>query len=296
MDSATVNLLNMLRNRVQALVDEGNYEEAIHAATAAVEKAQQALSSEYDSVNEFVDALEVRADLLRITGNLDAARADYRQAFDQLDGRLDRLAQAGRLLAGWGAVHDEQGNAERAQACWEKALDIFERLDPPALLDVAAMCNNLAFLRKGAGDFESAEAYFLKALEIDHRELGQDHEETALLCNNLGALYHASGYYEQAREMHLMSLEGRLKTLGADHPDTAQSHNNLALALAMTGDTERATEHFERALTVFEMIERERGGHRDELEAVVANYGEMLRQLGDEAARTAVLARAAATE
>jgi tetratricopeptide (TPR) repeat protein len=200
------------------------------------------------------------------------------------------------LLAGGGAVHDELGHTRRAQAYWEQALDIFERLEPPSLLDVAAMCNNLAFLSKAAGDFDSAETYFLKALEIDHGILGSDHEETALLCNNLGALYHAAGHYEQAREMHLMSLEGRLKALGADHPDTAQSHNNLALAMAMTGDTERAAEHFERALTIYEMLERERAGYREDLDAVATNYGEMLRQLGNETASAAVLARATTAE
>ncbi len=294
MDSATVNFLHLLRERVQALVDEGNLEEAVHAASAAVTKAQQTLSSEFETIDEFVDALEVRADLLRLTGRLQEAREDYRQALDQLDERPDRAAQAGRLLAGLGAVHDGLGNAERAAACWEQAIVQFEKLDPPALLDVAAMCNNLAFLRKAVGDFDGAESYFLKALEIDHRVLGKEHEDTAVLCNNLGALYQKAEYHEQAREMHLMALETRQKLLGERHPDTAQSHNNLALALAMTGDVERALAHFGQALETLEAAERSWGGYRDELEAVAGNYSEFLRRLGDEEAAAEVEARVAA--
>ena len=293
MDSATVTFFRLLRERVQALVDEGNLDEAIHAASAAVAKAQQTLSSEFDNVNEFVDALEVRADLLRLTGRWQEAHEDYRQALDQLEERPDRAAQAGRLLAGLGAVHDSLGNLERAEACWEKAIVQFEKLNPPAQLDVAAMCNNLAFLRQAAGDFDGAESFFLKALEIDHRVLGQDHEDTAILCNNLGALYQRAEYFEQAREMHLMALETRQKLLGEKHPDTAQSHNNLALSLAMTGDNERALAHFTQAMDTFEAAEREWGGYREELEAVSGNFSEFLRRMGDEEGADGVAARGA---
>lgn len=292
MDSATVSFLHLLRERVQALVDEGNLDEAVHAASAAVEKAQQTLNNDFETVDEFVDALEVRADLLRLTSRFEEARDDYRQALDQLDERPDRAAQAGRLLAGLGSVYDSLEQPDRAESCWEQAIVQFEKLDPPALLDVAAMCNNLAFLRKAAGDFDGAESHFLRALQIDHEILGQDHEETALLSNNLGALYQAANCFEQAREMHLMALAARQKLLGEHHPDTGQSHNNLALALAMTGDRDRAIAHFEQALDIFTDAERLWGGYAAELEAVAGNFSDYLSQLGEEEAAAAVAARA----
>src|SRR5690606_13203859 len=159
-----------------------------------------------------------------------------KQAIDQLENRPDRCLQKGRLHAGYGAVHDEQGNSGRAAELWEQAIHFFETAEPPALLDVASISNNLAFLRKASGDVEGAEEHFLKALEILHKELGAEHEQTAAVSNNIGALYQAAGFHEQAREMHMMALDARRKAFGDTHPDTAQSHNNLALALLKTGD------------------------------------------------------------
>jgi len=225
-------------------------------------------------------ALEVRGDLYRQIGEPEQARDDYRQAIDQLNNRLDRCAPLGRLHADLGAVHDELGSAERAIHHWEVAVSFFEKTTPPSSLDIAALSNNLAYLKKLAGDLEGAENALLKALEILHRELGAHHDETACVCNNLGALYQASGHHEQAREMHLMALEARRKLYGEIHLDTAQSYNNLALALAETGDPELAREHFACALHALSQCGPEA---RDELLSISENYVAFLRNVGQDA-------------
>lgn len=278
MDSPTAKLIQILRDRVDRLVSEGNYDEAIHAATAAVEKAQQALSPDLESIEEFVATLELRGELYRSLGRYEEAREDYKQALEQLENRPDRMLQVARISAAQGAVHDELGNPERAAELWQEALQLFEEHQPPALLDVALMANNLAYLKKAAGDMDAAESYFLRALEVFHQELGPDHEETATVSNNLGALYQSAGYHEQAREMHMMALEARRKHFGDDHPDTAQSHNNLALALLETGDRSWARRHFEKSLHAFETLGSEFQG---DLEAVSSNYCEFLRSEGE---------------
>lgn len=277
MDSATVSFLQMLRDRATDLMAKGDVDEAVHAVNAAIEKAQMRLSSDEGSVVAFASSLEVRGDIFRQAGQLEQALDDYRQAIMVLEERENNEAQLGRLYAGLGAVYDMMERTEDAEATWNRAVEYFEAMDPPGLLDVAAMCNNLAYLRRAAGDYEAAETFFLKALEICHRELGPQHEETALLCNNLGACYQAAGFYEQAREMHLMALEGRVANEGEQHPDTAQSHNNLALALAMTGESEAAEEHFELAIDGFKASGAEFG---EDLHVVMGNFAEFLRQSG----------------
>lgn len=277
MDSPTATLIQILRGRVDELVAMGDLDEAVHAATAAVLKAQQMLSSDLESIDEFASSLEVRADVYRQLGQLEEARDDYKQAIDQLDNRPDRLDQLGRLYAGYGAVHDQLGNSERAAELWQQAIHYFETAEPPALLDVAAMSNNIAYLKKAAGDVEGAEAHFLRALEILHRELGPDHEETASVSNNIGALYQSAGYFEQAREMHLMALDARRKLFGETHHDTAQSHNNLALALLATGDKTWAQRHFEKAIAGFKSLGIE---YAEDLAAVAENYCAFLREEG----------------
>lgn len=270
--------MRILRDRATDLMSKGDTDEAVHAANAGLEKAQRSLSSDESSVVAFAGALEVRGDIFRQIGKLDEALDDYRQGIMVLKERENHDAQLGRLYAGLGAVHDMTDRREETEKAWTLAVEHFEAMDPPGLLDVVALCNNLAFLRRSAGDYDKAETYFLKALEIAHRELGSEHEETALLCNNLGACYQAAGFYEQAREMHLMALETRAAQFGENHPDTAQSHNNLALALAMTGDGESAKEHFQSAIDGFEAAG---DGHGDELRAVMGNFAEFLRQSGD---------------
>lgn len=278
MNSPTATLIGILRERVDALRQGGDLEEALHAANAAVERAQFELNTDYDTIDTFVSSLEIRGEILRELGRLEPSRDDYRQAIDQLDGRLDRLDQIGRLYAGLGAVYDGLGDPIRAATSWEKAIDSFERHDPPLLLDVASLANNLGVLKKSAGNHDAAETNFLRALEILHAHVGHTNEETAAVSNNLGALYLAAGFTEQAREMHMMALEARRALFGEQHPDTAQSHNNLALALLQTGDRAWAKRHFEKSLTAFEALGAQ---YSEDLESVSANYCDFLRTDGE---------------
>lgn len=279
MDSPTATLIGILLDRVESLRTVGNLNEALHAASAAVEKSQQTLGPNLDSIDAFALTLEVRGDVYRELGEFELSRDDYRQAIDQLQERPDRFDQVGRLHAALGAAYDSLENEEKAVTHWYRAIDYFERNEPPLLLDIAAIANNLGFISKANGDHDGAESFFLRALEILHSQLGQDHEETATVSSNLGALYQAAGFYEQAREMHMIALETRRNLLGEEHPDTAQSHNNLALALLNTGDRSWARRHFEKALAGYEALGPD---YFQDLEAVASNYCEFLREEGEE--------------
>ncbi len=278
MDSPTATLIGILQDRVESLRAAGNLNEALHASSAAVEKSQQTLGPNLDSIDAFASGLEIRGDIHRELGNFELARDDYRQAIDQLQDRPDRFDQIGRLHAGLGAAYDGLGREEHAVNNWKVAMEYFERHEPPLLLDIAAMANNLGFIAKAAGDLDTAESSFLRALEILHSQLGQDHEQTATVSSNLGALYQAAGFYEQAREMHMIALETRRNLLGENHADTAQSHNNLALALLNTGDRSWARRHFEKSLAGYEALGPV---YADDLEAVASNYTDFLREEGE---------------
>lgn len=278
MDSPTATLIGILQDRVESLRAGGNLEEALHAATAAVEKSQQSLSPNLDSVDAFASALEIRGDVYRELGQFELAKEDYRQAIDQLQDRPDRFDQVGRIHAGQGAAYDALDQEEKAVSHWHRAVEYFEKHDPPLLLDVAALSNNLGFIAKANGDLDTAESHFLKALEITHSQLGQEHEQTATVSSNLGALYQAAGFYEQSREMHMIALETRRNLLGEEHPDTAQSHNNLALALLNTGDRSWARRHFEKSLASYEALGPD---YAADLEAVASNYCNFLREEGE---------------
>lgn len=278
MDSPTATLIGILQDRVESLRAAGDLDEALHAANAAVEKAQQSLGPNLDSIDAFASTLEIRGDIHRELGNFELSRDDYKQAIDQLEDRPDQFALIGRLYAGLGATYDGIGREDKAGENWHKAIEFFEKHEPPLMLDIAAMANNLGFLYKNGGDLDAAETQFLRALEITHSQLGQEHEQTATVSSNLGALYQAAGFHEQSREMHMIALETRRNLLGEEHPDTAQSHNNLALALLNTGDRSWARRHFEKALAGFEALGPE---YTEDLEAVASNYCDFLREEGE---------------
>jgi len=278
MDSPTANLIGILQDRVAALRAVGDLDEALHAASAAVEKCQQSLGPNFECIHAFATTLEIRGDIHRELGNFELARDDYQQAIEQLDDRPDQFDHIGRLHAELGAAHDGMGQIDLAAQHWHQAIHYFEQHDPPLMLDIAAMTNNLGFLYKSAGDLDAAETQFLRALEIVHSQLGPAHEKTATVSSNLGALYQAAGFHEQSREMHMMALETRRSLFGEEHPDTAQSHNNLALALLSTGDRSWARRHFENSLTSFEGLGPD---YKNDLETVAANYCDFLREEGE---------------
>lgn len=278
MDSPTATFIGILQDRVETLRTAGDLDEALHAASAAVEKCQQALAPNLAAIDAFASTLEIRGDIHRELGNFDDARDDYRQAIDQLDDRPDQYGQTGRLHAALGAAYDGLGRTDKAAHHWLKAIEFFEQHVPPLMLDIAAMANNLGFLYKAADTLDAAESHFLRALEIVHSQLGQQHEQTATVSSNLGALYQAAGFHEQSREMHMMALETRRSLFGENHPDTAQSHNNLALALLSTGDRSWARRHFENALSGFEALGPQ---YREDLDSVASNYCAFLREEGE---------------
>lgn len=278
MDTPTANFIQLMLDRAASLREKGDLHEAVHAANAAIEKCEQQLGPDLDTIDAFATALETRAGLFMELGQFLEAGEDAKHAIDQLDNRPDRLAQVGRIYALLGAAYDGQGREDKVVWAWESAVNYFEKHEPPLLMDVAAMANNLGFLAKAKGDLDAAEDYFLKSLQIMHAEVGTNHEKTAAVSNNLGAVYIAAGYLEQAREMHMMALETRRELLGESHPDTAQSHNNLALALLKTGDRTWARIHFEKALAGFESLG---AAYADDLEAVASNYCDFLKEEGE---------------
>ncbi|BDS06025.1 hypothetical protein NT6N_10650 [Oceaniferula spumae] len=280
MESGTANLLNMLQARVRKLCEEGNWNEAMHAASAGVDKARGALGSDRESKEALAVSLEVKGDFLRQYGNLEDARLSYLESLELLsETEGDHTEQQARISASVAVVYDSDGNEDEAIRFYERGIELFERMDPPALLDVADLCNNLAYIYKSRGDFESAESLYLKSLQICHKHLGPNDEETAAVCNNVGALYLAAGYSEQAREMQMMALEARIATFGENHLETAQSHANLALALCETQELGEAKKHFQEALKIYE------GQLKDapmDYATVSSNYAEFLRASGDE--------------
>ncbi len=278
MDSGTSNLIDMLSERVIELADAGKWEEAMHAADAAIEQARNSNSGDVDDINRLAASLEIKGDLLRQLSYLEDARMVYLEALELLDNGEVSAELLGRISASIGVIYDAVDNEEEAIIFYEHAIAMYESMDPPKLDAVADICNNLGFIYRSLGNMDTAETLFLKGLHICRNSYGKNHEKTATLFNNLGALYLKAGMDAQAREMNTMALEARIACLGENHPDTAQSYSNLALCLVQYGDNQQAKKLFEKALAIYEKhIKTE----SYEYASVAENYAEFLLETQD---------------
>ena len=111
---------------------------------------------------------------------------------------------------------------------YEEAIELFENLDEDHEIQIANLCNNVAKLYKGGGDYEKSEGKYVAAVGLFEKVKGRESEEGATVYNNLGGLYALSGYPEQAREMHKIALDIRSKIFEDDDPCLAQSLTNIA--------------------------------------------------------------------
>lgn len=100
-----------------------------------------------------------------------------------------------------------------------------------ALRPGAAVCSNLGYALRAAGQLEEAIEFHRQAIRIDPKY--------APAHMNLGVALKAAGNNDEAIECYRRAIE-------AD-PNFAQAHNNLANALKGRGDVAGAIEHFELA-------------------------------------------------
>lgn len=275
MKSGTANLLEILSERVLVLSNKGEWEEAYHAALAAVDKGRAAVREQDEGAElALAECLEVQADILRQTGHLEESRLVYMEALELANQQGATAEMLARISASVGVLYDIVENEAEAIRFYERAIELYEGAGLGKTEAVADICNNVGFVYRSIGNFEAAEDLFLKGLDICRHDIGLDHEKTATLCNNLGALYLKSEKSTQAREMNMLALEIRMKLLGAMHPDTCQSHANLALSLCQCGEAVEANEHFKASVAGYE---KHINTETNDYAAVVENYAEFLK-------------------
>ncbi|MGE0643521.1 MAG: tetratricopeptide repeat protein [Nitrospira sp.] len=144
------------------------------------------------------------------------------QGFSSTDGRR------GSSLNNLGLVFHDQGQYERAQACYEEALLLWERAFGPIHEDAAVALHNLAEIYQEQGKLEQAEDYYGRSLSIGERVFGPGHPKLAVGYNGLGMLYRRQGRQVHAEASFHLALTMAGNSEGAEVADTAVILNNLA--------------------------------------------------------------------
>ena len=163
---------------------------------------------------------------------------DMRSQFDTLDYMGGLLSALGR--------HAE------AEALFERALRIREKVPGLQHFRVANSLSNLAGLYTGQGRYAEAEPLHQRALRIQERVLGPEHPDVADSLTNLAWLYSNQGRYAEAEPLSQRALRIREKVLGPEHPDVAISLTNLAWLCQEQGRYAEAERLSQRVLRIDE--------------------------------------------
>jgi tetratricopeptide (TPR) repeat protein len=167
-----------------------------------------------------------------------------------------------------------------AEPLLRRAHAIDERVFGPDHPDVAIRLNNLATLLKATNRLSEAERLTRRALAIHEKSLGPDHPDVAIDLNNLAMLLKATNRLSEAEPLMRRALAIDEKSFGSDHPDVARDLNNLARLLQATNRLAEAEPLMRRHLVIFLDFARRTGHEHPHLRAAVANYADLLLEMG----------------
>ena len=279
-------------NRGNALLEAGQYEQAIPFWRKALELGESELGANHLTTSALLDALAqtyllqgryteaepffVRAlsirekalgaehpdvavslnnlvELYRAQGRYADAEPLYKRSLAILEKTIGpEHPSVAMSLNNLALLYHTQGRYEAAEPLHKRALAIQEKAHGPVHPDVAASFNNLAELYRVQGRYADAEPLYKRAMAINSKTLGPEHPHVAASLNNLAELYDDQGRYADAEPLLKRSLAIMEKTLGPEHPDVATSLNNLAALYNSQGRYEAAEPLHKRALAIAE--------------------------------------------
>ncbi|XP_077864035.1 nephrocystin-3-like [Saccoglossus kowalevskii] len=166
---------------------------------------------------------------------------------EEMIGGLITLPRIAEIYETLGRFLKDLGLLKEAIAPLQKALEIYESLDPDHP-SVAGALYQLAGLHAQWNKFVTAEALYKQSLEISENAYGCDHQNVAKILDAMVVLYQkqektAEAYFKKALDM-------RVSVSGCDHTDVAQSLNNLAALYNDRKEYSKAEPLYERALEI----------------------------------------------
>jgi serine/threonine protein kinase/tetratricopeptide (TPR) repeat protein len=320
----TADILSQLGGVLQR---QSRWQEAYEAFEEARATAAPALAASPpdDLGRQAWAAAEInRAQLLRLVGEFDEARAGFERALPELRAQIDAapadhhaLDMYGMAVAGAAHVEWRAGSIERAFELWREALDVLERAHRLApderryVDDVGSTWSHYGRALVGADRLELAEPALVKALAV-LTELAQRHPEfpdyrqRLLQANDsLAWLRRKQQRPEEALDLYRRAV-AQAEELAARYPDSATflrdvpvSLNNCAVLELELERFDEALAHFQRATEVYDSLGDEvppQGALADAATWAYVGHAETCLKLGDVANAGRLLARTAELE
>ncbi|WP_412030537.1 CHAT domain-containing protein [Deinococcus yunweiensis] len=173
--------------------------------------------------------------------------AELRKLANDFD-LLDEVGQA-EMHFNRGQLLYSQGELEEAEAAFNLALKLFQKIDRP--VDVADTLYDLSVLYMGQRRILEAYKGYAEALNLRQEHLPEGHPDIALsleglghFSQGLGKLFDAIDYYEEA-----LIIYSRLGPSG--YLGSARCLNNIGLMHEKNEDFEEAIASFEKSLAIY---------------------------------------------
>ena len=222
------------------------------------------LAGVYEQEGKYGDAERLLLDA--VTAQEQKGRADYR-----LGQALCRLANH----------HQGQEEYERAAMLYERALEVFEKLNRDLAVGFGAGClTNLAELYDKWKMPDKAEDAYQRELKMEMDALGKNNASMPMALIGLGNLYREQGRLEEIEPLVVNALTVQEQRLGPEHYGVADTLLYLAGRKAELDKNSEAEPLLLRAIAI---QEKSLGPNHPQLANTLEQYARVLRATGREA-------------
>ena len=195
--------------------------------------------------------------LTRVVGDTLARPEDGLRWARQAEAQVEQVGATGGLLgaaqrASVGDVQVRRSALAEAEAAYDEALAIRERVLGPMHPEVATSLLSLAVVKLRRGEVEAARRAAGRSLAIRRETLGPEHPEVGAALAFLGTSYHATRDFAEAQRLLEQAIALRARAFGADALPLANNYNNLAVMFEARGDYIAAQRLYERTLAIVE--------------------------------------------
>lgn len=234
----------------------------------------------------------------------------YRLALEHMSGQAYGGTEGTYLLERQGECAVILGRYQEAQEAYEQLLarPADTTSGDPQLAERRAMiCSEIGWTWRYRGDIQMAQRYCDQGEEFLRGAGVIGGPAWASLFYQRSSLFWQEGRYNEAERaaqealtlfenaldrrgtgIALLALTTRLeRTLAGDPVDLGRIHSLLAALAASTGQSGEAASHYQAALTIFELEDRQR-----EIASVLCNQGDLFLRLADHEAAQSALRRA----
>lgn len=242
--------VDQLKQQIEQLRQQGQYEQAIRAAT---ELTQHLRTTVGEARPEFVLAANTLAELYHQTGQHRQARDLYRWAVSTGETVLGQTSpELAHIRGNLAELYLDLEDLEQARIQLAAVLALRGHGLSDDQPEIARALTGLGRLHLARGEYDQAGPVLNEALALREKLYGPDRPEMAESWRYLAQLHEARGAYLQAEPLYRQAFRRRLATFGKQHPLVAESMVDLAGVYHRLARYGEAEDLYQRALKIYQ--------------------------------------------